>query len=213
MGTCLHERVGIRYLRKNYFLKSLNMTTRQKTTGSLLQLKIELASIKPPIWRRVVVPETITLAKLHHVIQAVMGWTNSHLHEFEIAGERYGVSDPDDLFGEPITSEARAKLGRSLAGMKTFRYVYDFGDDWEHKIKVEKVLPLDAYPVPAYLDGANACPPEDVGGPYAYPDFLETMADPAHPEHENLLDWHGGPFDPAALDSEAINRRLQRIKL
>jgi hypothetical protein len=189
------------------------MATRKKISSSLLQLKVELAGIKPLIWRRIIVPETITLAKLHQVIQGVMGWTDSHLHEFEIAGEQYGISDPDDPFGPPVVSELRAKLGTCLQGMKSFRYVYDFGDNWEHKIKVEKVLPPDTSPVPLYVGGANACPPEDVGGPYTYPDFLDALADPAHPEHDQMLEWNGGPFDPAAVDHEAVDRRLLDIKL
>lgn len=189
------------------------MATRRMPNGQLLQLKIELAHIKPLIWRRVVVPETITLAKLHGVIQMVMGWTDSHLHEFEIAGERYGMPDPDWDLGEPIVSEKRARLGSALGGMKSFRYVYDFGDNWEHKIKVEKVLPSDACPVPLYVGGANACPPEDVGGPWGYADFLEAMADPAHPDHQDRMEWWGGDFDPAVLDPMTIDKRLQRIKL
>lgn len=189
------------------------MATRKKAGSPLLQLKIELAGIKPLIWRRVIVPETITLAKLHQVIQAVMGWEDYHLHEFEIAGEQYGIPDPDDPFGPPVVSETRARLGKSLGGMASFRYVYDFGDGWEHKIKVEKVLPADTCPVPICIGGANACPPEDVGGSYGYAEFLEAIADPAHPEHQNLLDWCGGAFDPKALDPGVIDRRLQLIKL
>jgi hypothetical protein len=187
--------------------------TTTRTAGPLLQLKIELADIQPVIWRRVIVPEAITLAKLHQVIQAVMGWTDSHLHEFEIAGEHYGVPDPDDPFGPPIVSEARTKLGTSLQGMKSLRYAYDFGDNWKHKIKVEKVLPSATCPAPMCIGGANACPPEDVGGPYSYPEFLEAIANPSHPEHDELLEWNGGPFDPAALDHNAIDRRLKSIKL
>lgn len=189
------------------------MATRKKTTGALLQLRIELAGIKPLIWRRVVVPETITLAKLHRIIQAAMGWTDSHLHEFEIAEERYGVPDPDDPFGPPVVSEARAKLGKSLSGMASLRYVYDFGDDWVHKIKVEKVGPPDICETPIYLGGANACPPEDVGGRYGYADFLAAIGNPAHPEHQQMRDWIGQEFDPKAIDHDMIEFRLRHIKL
>jgi len=189
------------------------MATRKKAASPLLQLKIELAGMKPLVWRRVIVPETITLARLHQVIQAAMGWEDYHLYEFEIAGEHYGIPDPDAPFGLPAVSETRAKLGACLRGVQSFRYVYDFGDDWEHKIKIEKVLPTDACAVPICIGGANACPPEDVGGRYGYADFLEAIADPAHPEHRDLLDWRGGTFDPKAFDPDVIDRRLQRIKL
>ncbi|KWN21997.1 hypothetical protein WT83_04810 [Burkholderia territorii] len=187
--------------------------TTSRSSGQLLQLKIELSGIKPSIWRRIVVPETITLAKLHRVIQVAMGWTDSHLHEFEIAGERFGIPDPGFDFGEPVISEARARLGKCLGGAASLRYLYDFGDDWEHKIKVEKVLSTDICLYPLYLGGANACPPEDVGGPYGYVRFVEVIADSAHPEHERMLDWHGGPFDPTAVDHDLIQVRLKRIKL
>ncbi|AOK46124.1 hypothetical protein WT60_04095 [Burkholderia sp. MSMB617WGS] len=192
------------------------MTARKTTSRSsaqLLQLKIELSRIKPSIWRRVVIPETITLAKLHRVIQAAMGWTDCHLHEFEIAGERYGIPDREFGLGESVISEARARLGKCLGDVASLRYLYDFGDDWEHKIKVEKVLPTDTCLYPLYLGGANACPPEDVGGPHGYDEFLEVIADSAHPEHEHMLDWHGGPFDPTAIDHDLIQARLQRIEL
>lgn len=178
----------------------------------LLQLKIELAWIEPPVWRRVVVPATITLGKLHQVIQAAMGWTNSHLHEFEIAECRFGLPDPD--WPDDTVSEKRVTLAGALSGKKTFRYVYDFGDDWEHRIKVEKVLPPDdSLRYPICLDGANACPPEDVGGAPGYEDLRQALADPDHPERDDMLIWLGGEFDPAAFDLAKANQRLQRIKL
>lgn len=183
----------------------------RKLTPQLVQLRIDLKGIKPPVWRRVLVPYNITLGKLHDVIQAVMGWTDSHLHEFEIAGERYGPVMDDDV-GERIIPETRRRLNKALGGMTSFDYVYDFGDNWEHKIKVEKFHPGDDFPGPMWIGGANACPPEDVGGPWGYADFLEALANPIHPEHENLLEWNGGPFDPKGIDAEAIDRRMRLIK-
>ena len=93
---------------------------RTRKPADLLQLRIELAEIKPAIWRRIVVPESITLARLHHVIQCVMGWHGGHLHEFEIAGERYGIPDPEFDWGEPPRSEQRIQLKTALAGMRSF---------------------------------------------------------------------------------------------
>ena len=115
---------------------------RQPASDRLLQLHIELTWIKPAIWRRVAVPERITLSKLHQVIQVVMGWSDTHLHEFEIAGESYGIPDPD--WGPSVVSEQRKTLTKVLYGSKTFRYVYDFGDNWEHRIKTERLLPADS---------------------------------------------------------------------
>lgn len=183
-----------------------------KLAAPLVQLRIELKRVKPTVWRRVVVPSNITLGKLHIVIQAAMGWTDSHLHEFEIAGERYGVPF-DDNFGERIVPETRVRLNKALGGMPTFTYYYDFGDGWEHLVKVEKFHPGDDSPIALCIGGANACPPEDVGGPWGYADFLAALADPAHPQHHELLEWNGGPFDPKAIDADVIDRRMQLVKL
>lgn len=184
-----------------------------KPAADLLLLHIELKHIEPAIWRRVAVPENITLGRLHSVIQVVMGWEGGHLHEFEIAGENYGIPDPDG-WGPPVKPEARKTLVKALCGKKSFRYVYDFGDGWDHRIKVEKVLPAIACPqVPYCVDGANACPPEDVGGEPGYAEFLQAMADPNHPEHEAMMEWHGGIFDPAAFDCELTNGWLKEFRI
>lgn len=187
--------------------------TTSRQAGKLLQLKIQLAHIRPAIWRRVVVPDTITLAALHQVIQTAMGWTNSHLHEFEIGGVRYGMPDPDSPFDDEAISENKARLGKCLGSLKSLRYTYDFGDDWLHSIKVEKSLPPDGLPVPRCTGGANACPPEDVGGPFGYEQFREALADPSHPEHEEMLDWYGDGFDAAEPDLDEINRRLGAMRV
>lgn len=180
-----------------------------KPAPDLLLLHIKLKGITPTIWRRFAVPENITLGRLHHVIQAVMGWDDFHMHEFEIAGERYGTPDPEG-WGAEVKSEARKTLIKALSGKKTFDYIYDFGDDWRHHIKIEKKLPAVACPrVPYCIDGANACPPEDVGGGPGYEDFLQAMADPEHPEHDAMLEWYGEAFDPAAFDCERVNRLFE----
>ena len=187
---------------------------KRQAAPAWLQLKIELAWIKPVIWRRIIVPETKTLGKLHDAIQAAMGWCDCQLHEFEIAGERYGIPDPDFDWGVPVRSERRVRLVTALSGSKTFRYTYDFGDGWEHRIKVEKVLPPDpALATPLCLAGANACPPEDVGGSPGYLDFVDAVSDPNHPEHDEMLDWCGGSFDPTAFDAQPVNAFLRYIKL
>lgn len=189
-------------------------TIRQpKPAPDLLLLRVELKWIAPTIWRRFVVPENITLGKLHHVIQAVMGWDDCHLHEFEIAGERYGTSGSNS-WGPLVHPEARNTLIKALLGKKTFYYLYDFGDSWTHRIKVEKRLPpLSTPQLPYCVGGANACPPEDVGGAPGYMAFLEAMSDPKHPEHDDMLDWYGEVFEPAAFDCEQVNQWFKTIKV
>ena len=182
---------------------------------SIYPLRIELRDLKPAIWRTVLVPGSITLDKLHRVFQIVMGWTNSHLHEFTIGSARYGIPDPDFPDEPALHNEKRATLSDCLASaVQAFSYLYDFGDDWEHTVRVEKVVDADpAVHYPVCVDGANACPPEDVGGPDGYLDFLHAVSDPKHPEHRAMIEWHGGPFDPRALNVKPINARLARLKV
>jgi hypothetical protein len=181
----------------------------------IAQLKITLLDIDPPVWRRVLVPVTIRLDRLDRVIQAAMGWTNSHLHMFIHPSGRYGVPDLDF----PLQDERRTGL-RDLAAQEgeAFRYEYDFGDSWEHEIVLEQLL--TAEPGGRYLtclDGARACPPEDCGGVHGYADLLDTLADPTHPEHQHLLEWlgieKGSDLDPAHFDTTDANRRLDAVIL
>ena len=179
-----------------------------------LQLRIELQHTEPHVWRRVIVPESLTLAKLHTVLQAAMGWTDSHVHEYEIAGKHYGTEDPDWPSDQPMLDERRVRLKSFVeARVRRFTYVYDFGDDWEHVVTIEDlVAPKDRRQPIVCTAGENACPPEDVGGGHAYGSFLEAIADPKHEQHQQMLDWIGYPFDPRAFDLNAINQRLARIK-
>lgn len=179
-------------------------------TKNVYQLKVTLADSKPPIWRRLLVPENVTLYELHAILQIAMGWTNSHLHMFRIDEQIYG--DPeDDEYGDLGTKdETRYRLNKVAGreGMK-FHYEYDFGDSWEHTLLVEKILPTEkgaSYPV--CVTGKRACPPEDVGGVWGYDDFLEAIADPNHDEHDECLEWVGGEFDPEEFDLEEINTAL-----
>lgn len=188
--------------------------SRRLNPQSLLQLRIELLHIEPAIWRVVLVPDSITLVQLHAVIQDAMGWWNSHLHEFDIGGLRYGMIDPDWDDDPELINEARKKLLNVLGNRRTFRYLYDFGDSWLHRITLEKQLPLikpQRYAV--CMAGENACPPEDVGGAPGYFEFVEVISDPSHEEHESMLTWCGGQFDPRFFDIDATNERLKRIKL
>ena len=160
------------------------------------------------------VPESITLGNLHQVLQVTFDWCDYHLHEFDFGGERFGIPDPE-FDWEPVRSETRIQLKTALGGMASFKYLYDFGDHWEHRIKVEKKLPGD--PELSHramlLKAANAAPPEDVGGAPGYEDFVAVMADPSHPEHQSMHEWYGDAFDPSFVDVVAISLALHDLKI
>lgn len=184
-------------------------------SDTLLQFKITLLGSNPPIWRRIQVQDC-TLDKLHEHIQTAMGWTNSHLHQFEIDGERYG--DPellDDGYEDfkcddsttTMVSEILPKTGKRFA----FKYDYDFGDSWEHEVMFEGSPPVDPKAkYPLCLEGERACPPEDCGGVWGYSDFLEAIRNPRHEEHENMLEWIGGKFDPEKFDPGKVTKAMKK---
>ena len=188
-----------------------------KEPGKTYQLKIELEGSSPPIWRRVLVPGNISLGRLHAVIQLVMGWENAHLHQFIIDKQFY--SDPafklnEDGGAQRVLNEKKTLLAdiAPRAG-KVLVYEYDFGDSWTHRIKVEKILKQESSAKSAVecVDGARACPPEDCGGIWGYPDMLQVLKDPTHEEHESTLEWLGEEFDPEAFNLEKINTFLKRF--
>lgn len=185
-----------------------------KAAAPIYQLRIELLDVHPVIWRRVLVPGSIKLHQLHGVLLWTMGWAGGHLHEFVIGHDHYG--EPDPYFDEPprLQRDDRFTLAAALGTLKRFTYLYDYGDGWEHQVSVEQILPADpAVKLPQCLNGANACPPEDVGGPPGYEDFLAAIRDPAHEEHEAMLEWCGGAFDPTTFDLDAVNATLRQFKL
>jgi hypothetical protein len=176
------------------------------------QLKITLKGSKPPIWRRVEVADDITLARLHAIIQAAMGWTDSHLHMFSLGRISYGMPDPN--YDEDVLDEQRYKLKQLLSEPKQkLSYEYDFGDSWTHEVLLEKVLPSEpGATYPRCTAGKRACPPEDCGGVWGYADFVQAIADPEHPEHEELLEWVGGEFDPEQFDLAEANAALHPLR-
>ena len=184
-----------------------HLTSKSK----IYQIKIELRGMRPPVWRRVQVPGEMSLAELHEVVQAVMGWTDTHLHEFDVDGVRYGV--PDDQWGfDGVKDESRTKLFRLAGDGGRLEYTYDFGDDWRHVLRVEKVLaPESGVRYPRCTAGRRACPPEDVGGPWGYGEFLEAIADPEHENHEDAVDRVWGPFDPARFDAGEVDGALEHL--
>ena len=183
-------------------------------TDVLYQFKTTLLESNPPIWRRIQVQDC-TLDKLHEHIQTAMGWTNSHLHQFDIKGERYG--DPellDDGFDDiecadstvTMVSEILPKTGKRFS----FKYEYDFGDGWKHEVLCEGSPPLEkGKKYPLCLEGERACPPEDVGGTWGYAEYLEALADPKHERHEEFMEW-SGPFDPDDFDPKKATRNMKK---
>jgi hypothetical protein len=196
--------------------QAMKQRPKEDTLGKTYQLKIELEGASSPIWRRVLVPGNASLGRLHTVIQAAMGWDNSHLHRFIVGKQAY--SDPafelDEFRGVPVLDEDEALLTDvAPRSGKALLYMYDFGDSWGHRIKVEKILSGESSNenIVKCIDGARACPPEDCGGVWGYEDMLEALKDPKHKGHESTLEWLGEDFDPEAFDLEEINKDLRRV--
>ena len=180
----------------------------------IYQLHIVLKRSEPKIWRRILVPSDVLLPDLHKIIQTTMGWTNSHLHQFiknEIYYQEY-MEDDNDFWDDRKDVDYKDKKTSGLLVMEKDKviYEYDFGDGWEHDIKLEKILPYDEkteYPV--CLEGKMNCPPEDCGGMGGYYQMLEILKDPKDEEYESYIEWLGGPFDPEYFDKDAINKLLK----
>jgi len=176
---------------------------------SIYQLKVTLKYIRPPVWRRFLIASSTHLKDVHMVLQVVMGWMNSHLHDFATGNEIYGV--PDEEFFSEMKDESKFRLDQLLKQEKErLIYTYDYGDNWEHEVLLEKILPFKHdIKLPVCIKGKRACPPEDVGGVPGYAMFLEAIKDPIHPEYEEMLDWAGGDFDAEHFDLDEINRMLR----
>jgi Plasmid pRiA4b ORF-3-like protein len=181
-----------------------------KPATNLYQIKITLKDLRPAVWRRVLVPDC-SLARLHEIIQAAMGWDNDHLYEFEVEGVRY--TDPEFMDDLETEDASRSRLSRIVPKEKMkLIYTYDFGDDWRHEVLVEKILPPEeGKGHPVCVAGKRACPPENVGGPWGYVDLIEAFRDPKHERHEEFMEWLSD-FDPEAFDLDAVNKDLSRLR-
>jgi hypothetical protein len=188
--------------------------SKAKPADTVYQFKITLLESHPPIWRRIQAQDC-TLDKLHEHIQTAMGWTNSHLHHFRIGEQLYG--DPDlmqenfeDMEYQDSTTAKISDLLPKIGRRFRFQYEYDFGDSWHHEVLFEGVVRADPkVRYPLCLEGERACPPEDCGGVWGYPDFVEAIQNPDHERHEELLEWVGGSFDPEEFDSTEATRAMR----
>jgi hypothetical protein len=195
-------------------MDSPSVAKAKTTSASLYCLRVELDDIIPSIWRRIWIEGNVALINVHHTIQAAMGWTDAHLHEFAIGGVTYATPDAEDSPERIIVDEHHVQLHKVLNGISRFGYLYDFGDSWQHTITVEKVAPPPQYPRGcAFIEaGERACPPEDAGGSHAYQGFLDRFAkNPKQKEVREFLLWAGKDFDPNRFDRHAANAALLRM--
>jgi len=185
------------------------------SAATIARLKITLDDVKPVVLRRVEVPFDIRLDRLHLTIQAAMGWTNSHLYEIRAGGVGWSTPLPGIDGARDSLDARKAKLDDVLEdiGTKTLRYVYDFGDCWKHTIKVERLAdPEPRTPYPRLIEASGRCPPEDVGGPWGYAEFVEAMNDPKHQRHDELAGWiDEDEFDPTAVDTDRLAQSVAAL--
>jgi Plasmid pRiA4b ORF-3-like protein len=183
------------------------------TADAIARLKITLDDVIPPVLRRIEVPLTIRLDRLHLVLQAASGWTNSHLYELRAGDVGWGIPDPG--WGDGPLDARKARLSDVLqdVGTKTLRYLYDFGDGWNHTIKIERVAPaVPGILYPNLIDATGCCPPEDVGGPWGYEEFLAAHNDPKHERYAEFAEWMApGTFDPNAVDFDALHGQVHAL--
>jgi hypothetical protein len=180
------------------------MTQKPKT---VYQFKITLKDSKPPIWRRIQVPEAYSMWDLHVAIQDAMGWKDRHLHMYnpgahdDFKSIEIGIPDAD----EHLHSVKEKMADHFSMQSPNALYVYDFGDDWEHTILLEEILPADpAQSYPLCLAGERACPPEDCGGLPAFYSIMEIISQPKHPGYKSYRSWLGKDYDPEAFDPKLV---------
>lgn len=162
------------------------------------------------MWRRLMVPGSVRLDKLPRMFQPAMGWEDSHLHSFEMGGLHFGMHF--DEYPDDEIDEKDATVLRAIGASRRFSYEDDFRDSWGHEVVVESLSrPPRGLKSGVCVDGQNACPPEDCGGPPGFADLL-GLADPTDDEHEHMLSLVGGPFDPEEFDLAPTNARLQAVR-
>lgn len=203
--------------RKVTAIRTVRHSTTRQRPQSVLQFLVVLSETDPLVWRRIQVPEEYSFWDLHVAIQDAMGWLDYHLHEFRVYHPRrreldlLGIPDEDSPGERPCIPDWKVKISdyfnwQSMLEAHPALYIYDFGDDWHHLLMFEQVLPVEASTTyPRCVGGARACPPEDCGGVDGFAEFLMAIADPQHEEHDELVLWSGGSYDPAAFEPSRVN--------
>lgn len=181
---------------------------KKKSSPKVYELTISLVDIEPVVWRRVLVHEFIELSELHILIQMVMGWQNTHLYAFEINGKSYSDEESAEEMRNTFVADG-TMLGDVLDNKKNFTYIYDFGDNWVHEIKITKTLETDPrMQYPACVGGENACPPEDCGGPHRFEHLKSVLAGEDCEEKDMFITWVGGYYNPYSFDPNFVNKHL-----
>lgn len=177
-----------------------------------LLLHVELEGIEPPIWRRLEVENSLTFAELHDILQTAMGWDDEHLHEFIVGAHRIGpTTEVESAWDEPALPSEEVELGQVIGRKKSFRYLYDFGDGWSHRITIEQRLPSAPSERPAVLlAGKRACPPEDCGGVPGYYRLLDALAQPDSDENRETLEWLGD-YRPEAFSLASVRKAVASL--
>lgn len=179
--------------------------------AKLFSIRIELLDIEPLIWRRVLIADDMPMFQVGAALVGAMGWGGYHLMAFEIDGKRYdvrfegGLDLDDSLDMENFLARDLFKPGVEAA------LQYDFGDDWWHELIIEEHRDMEkGEKPPQCVDGANATPPEDSGGPFAFAETLEIANDPEHPDHEEFAGWFED-YDPKVFDLKQANRNIKKV--
>ncbi len=207
----LNEELWDDYLDDSFDAK-LDFNEKDIRNSSTFEFRIQLKDVsKPPVWRRVAVPSYFSFYHFHYIIQIAFRWTNSHLYQFSENGfeSRSVITSvyEDSDVGDELQTEAKDVLLKDVFKEENqkYTYIYDFGDSWEHKITLEKIVPEVSH-VPLLLAGKGACLPEDCGGAWRYQDLKKILADKSHPEYKEYRQWlgleRGETWDPAAFDVE-----------
>jgi len=182
---------------------------RRAFPGESLVLQVSIDDLPHPVTRELHVDSGVSLDLLHEILQITLGWTNSHLYSFEVGDVVFSAGEAEDLLH---VDAGAAPLGAVAMTHRSFGYLYDFGDDWNHTIHVSDVVELDDGVIFRCVAGVNAAPPEDCGGAPGFAQLLEVLADPSHPERRETKTWVGRKYDPKRFDLAAIEKELGKLR-